>query len=368
MIEGPVTTPPLLSPTHSASPVPLAIPEGAIPEHDPYGLIDASHLDERYRPPSPTELATTFRHSFWQTARERARRAMVDADYPLARRFSFQCCGANPLVQIDPVTDEVRIKARCCHDRWCRACGRTKRLRLSKALAEICAARKTLAVVLTPKHNDKPLGEQLTDLLANFAKLRRHPFWQQNVTGGAWVVEVTYNQKHRQWHPHLHVFVHSCWLEQADLSATWLEVTGNSYIVDVSLVENVGRAVRELTKYVGKITHRSWEHEHDLLVHAMRELNGRRLCNTFGSLKGTELQPTSEEVDARHWLCWGSIDQLFRMKDAGDRQALAIHKALVTGHPIDDPDLAWEICTHAHLGILPGDDPPHLLEPAACGA
>lgn len=354
--------------THSASPAVLTLPPGAVTEHDPYHLIDPDHLNARYRPPEPSELATTFRHSHWAAARERARRAMVDADYPLARRFSFQTCGGNPLVEIDVITDEVRVRARCCHDRWCRACGQTRRRRLARSLTQLAGDKRTLAVVLTPKSTDAPLGEQLTDLLAAFARLRKNPWWKKRVQGGAWVFEVTYNDKTRQWHPHLHTLVHAEWLEKNELGSAWYKATGDSYIIDVSLVSRATNAIAEVTKYVGKITHRSWEHEHELLVHAMIELNGRRLCSTFGNWKEVELQPDNDDIETRHWISWGSIENLWRLKEAGDPKALAVHKALITGHPIGDPDLAWEIVADAQLRTYPGPAPPHELMTAACGA
>jgi hypothetical protein len=287
---------------------------------------------------------------------------MVDAKYPLARRFSFQTCGGNPIVEIDAITDEVRVKARCCHDRWCRACGQIRRRRLARSLTELAGSKRTLAVVLTPKSNDKPLGQQLTELLAAFARLRRSPWWSKRVKGGAWVFEVTYNAKLQQWHPHLHTLVHAEWLEKSELGSAWYKATGDSYIIDVSLVSRTTNAIAEVTKYVGKITHRSWEHEHELLVHAMQQLNGRRLCSTFGNWKEVELQPDNDDIETRHWLSWGSIENLWRLKEAGDPKALAIHKALITGQPITDVDLAWQIMADIQLRHVAGPAPPPPLE------
>lgn len=325
---------PLISSTHSASPAPDTTAGAAGTPYDRYATILPQWINERYRPPEPTSTATEFRHGHWAAARERVRRAMVDAEFALARRYSFQTCGGNPLVQVDPETDQVRVKARCCHDRWCRACGRVRRQRLARALAGLVGSRKTLHVVLTLKSADEPLGDSLTRLLASFAKLRRSPWWKENVAGGAWVFEVTHDDKTGLWHPHLHTLVHSQWLDLKELSAAWHMVTGDSHRVHVSLVNKSAAAIAELTKYVGKITHRTWEHDQKLLTHAMRELNGRRLCSTFGTWAKVELQPIDDNVEARQWITWGSIDQLFRLCAAKDPDALALKTALLSGAPV----------------------------------
>jgi hypothetical protein len=348
------------SSTLSARPAPEPSPGAVDASWDRYAPIPREHVDGRYAPPSPTATATEFRHSHWATARERARRAMVDAGYALSRRYAFQSCGANPIVQIDPETNIVRVKAHCCHDRWCRACGRVRRQRLARALTPLVNERKTLHVVLTLKSRDEPLGESLSRLLASFAKLRRTPWWRERVKGGAWVFEVTHPSESGLWHPHLHTLVHADWLDMKELSAAWHAATGDSHRVHVSLVNKSQKAIAELTKYVGKITHRDWEHDQKLLAHAMRELNGRRLCSTFGTWAKVELQPTNDQVEVRQWISWGTIDQLFRLSAAGDPDALALKKALLSGAPA-------EICSTTSapppLGEpdpVDGPDPPKL--------
>jgi hypothetical protein len=323
-----------ISSTHSASPPTDPAQRAAEALEYRYRPILPQQLDERYRPPEPTSTATEFRHGHWAAARERVRRAMVDADFGVARRYSFQACGGNPLVQVDPETNMVRVKARCCHDRWCRACGRVRRQRLARALAGLVGSRKTLHVVLTLKSADEPLGSSLTRLIASFAKLRRSQFWSDAVAGGAWVFEVTHDAATGLWHPHLHTLVHSTWLDLKELSAAWHIATGDSHRVHVSLVHKSAAAIAELTKYVGKITHRSWEHDEKLLAHAMRELNGRRLCSTFGSWQKVELQPVDNNIEAKQWITWGSIDQLFRLCAVKDPDALALKTALLSGAPL----------------------------------
>lgn len=324
--------------TLSARPCPQAQDFPKATEHDPYERVKREWIDERYAPPEPTGVQTEFRHSHWAAARERARRAMVDAGFGLPRRYLFQCCGGGALVKIDALTGDVITTCHCCHDRWCRACGRIRRQRLARALSEQIPKRKTLALVLTLKSRDEPLGRSLSRLLKCFAKLRASDWWRERVAGGAWVFEVTHPPETGLWHPHLHIIVHADWLQLQELSREWLQATGDSHRVHVSRVNKSHACIAELTKYVGKITHRTWEHDQALLSHAMVELNGRRLCSTFGTWRSVELQPTGDTALLRQWIIWGSVDQLLRLEARKDPDAMAIRKALTTGQPLQLDD------------------------------
>ena len=62
-----------------------------------YERINPEWMD-RWAPSPASEDAIKFRHSFWDAARERTRRAMVDAGFPISRRYAFQECGGSGLV------------------------------------------------------------------------------------------------------------------------------------------------------------------------------------------------------------------------------------------------------------------------------
>jgi Replication protein len=304
-------------------------------EHDPYKPIPRAWLDERYAPLSATRHENAFRHSFWAAARERTRRAMVDAHFPVARRFRFQECGASCGVYVDTTTLRTITRSANCHDRWCAACGRQRRQRLAAALSAQIPKSKTLALVLTPKSQPGPLGPALTSLVKNFATLRRRKWWSSRVAGGAWVAEMTYNATTKQWHPHLHILVHASWLQLQEFSAEWHKVTGDSHRVHVSLVRDSHshHAVRELCKYVGKIAHRSWEHDQALLAHAMKALHGRRLEGSFGSWKHVNLQQPLPGNEKSVWVFWGTLDHLYALSSKSHEEARAILKSLLSGEP-----------------------------------
>jgi hypothetical protein len=279
---------------------------------------------DRFAPSPASQLQIDFRHSHWAAARERTRRCLVDARLPIGRRYGFQMCGNNAMVWIDRANGRVKQTCWCCHDRWCEACGRTRRQRLAKALTAALPGHRACHVVLTPQSNDHPLRTQIKTLFKNFATLRRRKWWQARAAGGAWVFELTWNPDTKQWHPHLHCIVHTSWMQLQELSAEWKRVTKNSHRVHISLVKQHAPLIRELTKYVGKIRHRSWEHSSSLLLCAIKALSGVRLAGTFGTWRGVQLDAPADPDPAAVWELWGTLDQLLSLAKSRDPAALQI--------------------------------------------
>lgn len=309
----------LLSPTQSARPA--NPPQWA--DDSPYGRIKPEWMS-RWAPSPASVDAVRFRHSFWQTDRERIRRCLVDAGMPLARRYSFQECGGQAMVWVDKSRGLSKCTCYCCHDRWCEACGRQRRQKLAIAIAQVLPGRRAVHIVLTPKSSDRPLRDQARKLIRDYTKLRRRKWWQARAEGGAWTFELTWNNDTHQWHPHLHTIVHTSWMQLQELSAEWLAVTGDSHRVHISLVHDQASAVREVSKYVGKLVHRSWSQSPALIVCAMKALSGLKLCGTFGTWRGVELAPVAKPDPEADWQCWGSLDRLYELAKERDPEALEI--------------------------------------------
>lgn len=292
----------------------------------------------RYAPTPAGEVAIKFRHSHWSAARERVRRALVDAGMPLARRYAFQECGGSAWVMVDENSGRAKVCACTCHDRWCQACGRLRRQHLATALTKTIPGREARHLVLTLKGSHRPLRQQFDHLVSSFTKLRRSAWWRERVAGGAWTFELTWNSDAGQWHPHLHTIVHSSWLQLQELSEQWFKATGDSHRVHVSIIEQHAAAIREVSKYVGKILHRTWEHSHDLIVCVMKALNGRRLANTFGTWRGVKLDEPNEPDPEAVWKIWGTLDRLYELAKAHDPEALELIRVLHGKTPTNKRD------------------------------
>ena len=109
--------------------------------------------------------------------------------------------------------------------------------------------RKLKPVLLTlTVANGKDLEERQKHLMDSFRTLldRQRDYRKKGrgfnefckLEGGFYSYENTYNEKTREWHPHLHIFgVLEDWIDQRSLSQTWYEITGDSYIVDIRRVK-----------------------------------------------------------------------------------------------------------------------------------
>jgi hypothetical protein len=128
----------------------------------------------------------------------------------------------------------------------------------------------------------------------------RHGLIEWNkVVGSVRAIEVTWNKKAGEWHPHIHVFaLVSQYISQTHLSAEWERVTGDSFIVDVRKCKNgIVSGLIEVLKYVSKPSELSPE----LLLQLYRAAKGSRFVDPQGCLRGVpEPCIDSDDDDGLH--------------------------------------------------------------------
>jgi len=113
------------------------------------------------------------------------------------------------------------------------------------------------------------------------------------VAGGITSYEFT-KKDEGDWHPHIHALVMlDDFIDQKALSDEWLDITGDSFIVDIRRIRgnpnagglDIASALLEVCKYALKY--------HDMTLadtwHAYQTLRTRRLVDSFGSLRGVEI-------------------------------------------------------------------------------
>ena len=108
------------------------------------------------------------------------------------------------------------------------------------------------------------------------------------------VFSYEFTNKGKGWHPH----VHAIWLchEKPDanqLSRDWRDMTGDSFIVDVTpmdMSDPVG-AFCEVFKYAVKFSDLADSHR----LYAFKTLKGRRLLDSFGELRGLDVEPSDTD-------------------------------------------------------------------------
>lgn len=141
------------------------------------------------------------------------------------------------------------------------------------------------ALMTSPKHvslsirsSDRPLDEQIDELLKCWKTLRRRFIWKSRTPWGVSLVEVTYNETTGRWHPHLHIVCNMCFLDHKLLRAAWRKITGGSWDVFIAAIH--GDIANEITKYIAKASSIFSAPVDPFKMNAM--LKGRRLVQPFG--------------------------------------------------------------------------------------
>jgi hypothetical protein len=115
---------------------------------------------------------------------------------------------------------------------------------------------------------------------------RGSPF--DGVTGAVWSYEIKRGSGSGLWHPHLHMIaLAESMPDQAALSAEWLNITGDSFIVDVRPIdqEDPVSGFMEVFKYAVKFSDQPPEDT----LHAWLTLKGKRLLASSGDFRGVEM-------------------------------------------------------------------------------
>lgn len=257
-------------------------------DSSPLGSCDASEDPE-----------VAFRHSGWQKRRFRVAHALQRIDPGSTRRARFATCGSHAwILQSDEDPDRYKVACSKCHDRLCIPCARERGRRVAARVARLSKDKSIRFVTLTLRINHEPLGDQVTRLIRCFARLRRRKCWSSTQTGGVAFLELKRRPGSHTWHPHVHIITEGVDIRKAVLSDAWLEITGDSFIVDIRDCKGDGTAAWYAAKYSGKAVHNGVESDPDMLEEAIVALKGRRLHTCFGNWS---LSDADDELPAGGW-------------------------------------------------------------------
>jgi hypothetical protein len=235
------------------------------------------------------DLQRTIHRDHWEE-RIQLITALASSYYPVLQRTArrMAACAESARLALDPETDTVTpIITRCCN-RICPYCtvARTVRAKL-QLLAIMTTMANARSVVLTARSSDAPLADQLRKLRAAFRRLRSYKQWRGLVTGGVYTVEITYNHRRAQWHPHVHLIIDGKYVPQKLLSAMWRKATADSDIVWIAAIRDTPTAAMELAGYIGKppnIRHL----DNAKLFEYVLATKGLRMLQTFGLCRSRE--------------------------------------------------------------------------------
>lgn len=312
-------------------------------------------LSSRAVRPSNATAGIRFRHATWSAHRHRVLEALAlddpnrlawidfledptlpDVDpypQPTTRALRFEACGSRSVV-LQSADDPSRYKVACerCHDRFCLPCMQDRARLIVANLKAQLSYEPTRFITLTLKHNDAPLTEQLDRLYTSFTCLRRRQFWHDAVTGGVAFLELKLSKSDNCWHPHLHVLARGSYVPQRLISDAWLQITGDSHIVDVRMAKSPEHLYSYLTRYVTK----SWDNGMYRALHKLREaieaLRGRKLLASFGDFCRLRLlEPPTQET----WVELGTLQEVITL--AARRVAWACAACTVIFSPAYEP-------------------------------
>lgn len=272
--------------------------------------------------PEPLDQDVHFRHSGWQHDRRRVYDALR-AVFPRSTRVErFRLCGANAWVVrrvpnpsetalgTDREEEAYAVVADHCHDRFCRPCSQFRSRTIAGNIASYIRNRRFRFLTITIKTSRLTLKQGVNKLYRCFAKLRRTKLWRSRVTGGCCTCEVKPSTGQSDWHPHLHCIIEGKFLPLKPLRKLWLQITGDSYIIDISLGKDADDAARYISKYITKPFDSQVIRDNDRLEDAIHALHGRRLVSTFGHWRGQRLtvhRPHGE---------WVKVSSLSAMREA----------------------------------------------------
>lgn len=275
-----------------------------------------------------------YLHRAHRAKRELWHKALIATEKLTSVLNRYRSCGTRGAVIQSPSTSAIRLQVHCCGQRVCPHCGRVSATDRAQKIRQIMGHVKPNEwrfITLTIQSTDAPLAEQLQFLRKSFRRLRQQLIWTDTQKGGWAVIEVTWNNVRKQWHPHLHILAQGKFIPQKELATAWQQASAGSYVVDIRAVDESQGSVKELTKYAGKCPPLELEENaEELAIEYYTATKGRRMVLPFGNVIGQgEIEVAeSGEPDPGDWVVIASLDDLVLKTIAGNAHATSLLDAL----------------------------------------
>lgn len=253
----------------------------------------------------------------------------------IARRM--YCCCQGAMIAIDDETGDVRLHEKRCNARQCTYCSRIRAKKvLSKLMKCVATMDSPRFLTLTVVSSDAPLRERMQHLRDSFARLRRSKAWKQNMLGGVYTTEVSWNAKRKQWHPHIHAIVDGKYWKQSEIADCWQIASDDSRIVDVRFIYNRESQTRYLATYASKSSDLK-SVPTDRICEYVEHTRGLRFMQTFGTLHAVKMEEAAEKEDAT-FTDEIRVDELVTAANDGDEVAKQLLSWLRSGADREFPD------------------------------
>ena len=273
-------------------------------------------LEDRDPPPPEWQVPPLSKAeaSFWFSGCKHERRCVYEALIAAGCRKAlhrYVNCGSCTRVLYQGGIGDLhafRVVAFGCRNRYCPRCARNRSNLIGRNVRRFLNGSDgdLKFITLTLRHNKTELRDQLKRLTSCFNNMKRRDWWKSRVKGGMMFIEVKLS-KAGLWHVHAHIIADAKFMPQAELSAEWLAVTGDSPIVDVRQIKNAEAAASYVAKYGSKAFDAGLLHSPQKLAVVITALKGSRLCTTFGTWRGKKLTSPDKNEAEGEWQDLGSL-------------------------------------------------------------
>lgn len=287
-------------------------------------------------------------HAKFKAEREKILKALWDQGDEEADKLAGKisdCCRYAEAVQYDE-SGMIGIHKHRCKSRVCPYCAAIRANQLRGKLTEMLGVMDAPAfITLTLQHSDTPLKDQLTHLVASARRLRQSKLWKAHVRGGVQVIEITYKEDTRAWHPHIHILGDTTYIPQRKLSQAWETASNGSSICHIKRLSSKAALANYLTTYASKGSDVAKMPENVIFEWA-QNVHGKRFAQTFGSLHGHKTTADKPE-DKETSVPLGGLASLYWYSVNGDDDAKDLRNRLIK-LPQPAPGAVTQIITDAH--------------------
>lgn len=218
-------------------------------------------------------------------------------------------------------TGHVSVIANHCGLRWCPLCAQARANYIRHSVSEwLQHADHPKFLTMTLKHSKEPLFDQVAKLYASFRKLRRHRGFNKRVTGGVWFFQICRNVQRAEWHPHLHCIITGEYIPYQYLRKLWKQITGDSEVVDIRVVNEPDRVASEVARYASRPANLS-SFSLKCGMELYYAMHRKRLCGKWGLFTKVQLS-VQRNPDMKDWEkigSWSVVTEYARTNEAAKK-------------------------------------------------
>jgi len=258
----------------------------------------AHNLDTlaQLRETAPTKGYSDAQKSFQKRARAKAISdaiifPLIDLQGSLTPSYwSAYHCSRTILQQDD------ELKTQYCNQRFCLVCNRIRTAKLMNGYSSaIEQMRNPYFVTLTFRNvKGEDLKEAIKGMQKTFRRIINVMRYKDRPLIGLRKLEVTYNEKRNDFHPHFHCIIDGCF-ETFTLVSQWLKRYGERATMDGQDIRYANEFTsKELFKYFTKIVGKGEKYNPKAMDTVFRAMKGKRVFQPFGGIK-----KQSEDVNVK---------------------------------------------------------------------